>query len=186
MVRLLRDQSDKNKLHKTKPRRMIGNRSTEKDLRDFLTENGYYGNSANFHKLELAAIERPGWVQVFEFHVLAKSVDGDWVELFGNCRSDERSKSLEVNLFDSNVDQSQAFRDETAEMITLDRGPRHWTYWPLMTFFVALLAVAAYGAWLANKPEIAENAPGQSTSQPVAQPELPAERNTDAETAPIR
>ena len=79
---------------------MIANKCTENDLRDHLTEIGYFPRSAMFLSLELTAIERPGWVQVFQFHVQAKKQHGDWEEYFGICRSDERSNAFEVQLFD--------------------------------------------------------------------------------------
>ena len=45
----------------------IGNRVTEKDVRDHLNRCGYHGNTATILQLELVAIERPGWMQVFSF-----------------------------------------------------------------------------------------------------------------------
>ena len=61
----------------------IGNKVTEKDIRDHLTANGYYGRSAEIRGLNLVAVQRPGWLQVFSFDLRAKDVDGDWRELFG-------------------------------------------------------------------------------------------------------
>ncbi|MEM7453081.1 MAG: hypothetical protein AAF456_01885 [Planctomycetota bacterium] len=82
--------------------RIIGNRATEKDVRDWLNNNGYYGRSAKFQQLELHAIQRPGWKQVFRFTVEAKrkpssdegeeTKDGEWVTLFGVVRDDERNE----------------------------------------------------------------------------------------------
>ena len=45
----------------------IGNKSAEKDIRDWLAENGYLGKSAKFGEIELHAIKRPGWRQIFRF-----------------------------------------------------------------------------------------------------------------------
>ena len=78
---------------------MIGNKTAEKDIRDFLSSNGYYGNSAKFIELEIHAIKRPGWLQVFRFTVEAKSVDDQWVTLFGAMKDDERFKLNEIQLF---------------------------------------------------------------------------------------
>ena len=50
----------------------IGNRVTEKDIRDWLDANGFVGRTAKINDLELHAIERPGWVQVFEFQMRSK------------------------------------------------------------------------------------------------------------------
>jgi hypothetical protein len=48
---------------------VIRSRSAEKDIRDWLSENGYSGNSARFAEVELHAIMRPGWLQVFRFEL---------------------------------------------------------------------------------------------------------------------
>lgn len=94
------------------------NRSTEKDLREYLQKIGYYGRTARFQSLKLKAIERPGWVQVFQFEVEAKRVDGDWECLFGNCRTDERVDLFEVELAANQVEQEDAFVKTAEGMIT--------------------------------------------------------------------
>ena len=89
----------------------IRNRTTEKDLRAWLDKNGFYGNSAQIKELELHAIQRPGWLQIFSFQVKAKSryeidvTEGDndpWGDFFGVVRDDERRKGdnkTQVELF---------------------------------------------------------------------------------------
>ena len=82
--------------------RLIANRATEKDIRDWLTNNGYYGRTANFLQLELHAIQRPGWKQVYRFSVEAKKQVGDdepeaghspgRETLYGVVRDDERNE----------------------------------------------------------------------------------------------
>lgn len=146
IVDLLKTQSDNNKETQAPRRKLIGNRYTERELRDYLTENGYFGNSATFLKLELAGIERPGWVQLFEFHVQAKSQSGEWKELFGVCRSDERFKTFEVNLYDHAGSQQQAISRQPQQMITRDRGDRHWSHGPLMGLFCLVAGLAIVGA----------------------------------------
>ena len=69
---------------------LFGNKSAEKDIRDWLNENQYYGNSAQFVEIELHAIRRPGWLQVFRFEAKVKTVADEWVQLYGAMRSDER------------------------------------------------------------------------------------------------
>ena len=125
---------------------LIANKSTEKDLRDHLTKIGYLGRTAKLLKLELKAIERPGWVQLFELHVHARKLDGDWEERFGICRSDERSNTFEVQLFNSQDRQQQAFRRESEGMITHGRSPRHWSFWPLLLLFALATITALVGA----------------------------------------
>ncbi len=63
------------------------------------------GRSADVLQLDLKAIERPGWVQVFEFRVHAKKQDdegdGTWELLRGVVRSDERSNPFDVEYCDT-------------------------------------------------------------------------------------
>ena len=80
---------------------MIGNKTAEKDIRDYLSEHGYFGNSARFSELEIHAIGRPGWLQVFRFGVEAKTEDDQWLTLFGAMKDDERFKLHEIELFDN-------------------------------------------------------------------------------------
>lgn len=48
------------------------NRVTEKDIRQWLDANGFFGRSAEITDLELHAIKRPGWRQVFRFTAKSK------------------------------------------------------------------------------------------------------------------
>lgn len=146
IVRLLKKQSHENKDLESPTMPIIANKCTEKDLRDHLTEIGYFGRSAKFLNLELKAIERPGWVQVFKFQVQAKHKNGDWEEHFGICRSDERSNTFEVQLFGGQDVQDTAFRHKSKDMITHDRSPRHWSFWPLMSLFSLAIGTAVAGA----------------------------------------
>jgi len=155
IIRLLQKQSDENKALQSPPQAStIGNRYTEKDLRDHLTNVGYFGRSAKFLRLELVAIERPGWVQVFEFHVHAKTQDGEWKEHFGVCRTDERGGTFELNLFDGEVEQQTVIGHDTAEMITRNRASRHWSYTRLMLVFALAVAVAVVGGILTSFNEM--------------------------------
>lgn len=84
-------------------RNLIGNRVTERDVRKWLDANGYFGSSARISDLELHAISRPGWIQVFRFSVTAKRRPGsppafsnntlaEWDTVFGCVRDDERER----------------------------------------------------------------------------------------------
>ena len=57
------------------PMRRPSNRVTEKDIRDWLTAEGFDGRGAKIDDLELHAIERPGWVQVFRFFAQIRQTD---------------------------------------------------------------------------------------------------------------
>ena len=85
---------------------MLKNKTAEKDIRDYLSDNGYYGRTAQFEELELHAIERPGWLQIMRFTVRAKSKQDHWVQLFGVLKDDERFKICDIQCF-----QKRAQRD---------------------------------------------------------------------------
>ena len=105
IIRGLQKQSDRNEQSRA-PGPLIRNGGTEEDLRDYLTRHDYSGHSAQILHLELMALERPGWVQVFEFHVQAKRINGAWEELRGVCHTDQRSNQFDVTWFDS-VDRNE-------------------------------------------------------------------------------
>ena len=102
----------------------IGNRVTEKDIRDWLDANGFVGTTARINDLELYAIERPGWVQVFEFQARLKAAGQDrgfeaevepgWIERFGVVLDDERKRT------DSLRTQVWIFEDKQAQQAKLE------------------------------------------------------------------
>ena len=99
----------------------LKNRVTEKDVRDWLSENGYAGNSARFDELELHAIQRPGWYQIYRFVVQAKHTDGDWKTIFGTARDDERFNLFDVEIFTSRDHRDDKLEDLSQGMIVAKR-----------------------------------------------------------------
>lgn len=82
-----------NKLHGEKDgdmKALIGNKASEKDIRDWLSQNGFNGKTAQFKEIELHAIQRPGWLQIFRFEFVAFSTEDHKVNLYGAMHSDER------------------------------------------------------------------------------------------------
>ena len=77
-------------------RSLIGNKSAVKDIRDWLSQNGYCGKSAKFAEVELHAIKRPGWLQVFRFELQGLTAEHRSVQLFGAIHSDERYGQPEI------------------------------------------------------------------------------------------
>ncbi|MDG2013820.1 MAG: hypothetical protein P8J33_09960 [Pirellulaceae bacterium] len=77
---------------------LLRNGTAEHDVRDWLNNNGYYGRSAKFGELELHAIKRPGWLQVFRFSVAAKTTSDEWHDLYGVLRDDERYRRLDIEV----------------------------------------------------------------------------------------
>lgn len=127
---------------------LIGNKVTEKDLRDHLTALGYCGDSARFLRLELAGIERPGWVQLFEFHVQVRRHEAAREDLFGVCRCDERDGTFEVQLQGTPQAQQSVLEQETQTMLRAERRPRHPLEWVLLLIFAAAVIVALISAIL--------------------------------------
>ena len=96
---------------------MLRNKTAEQDIRHYLATHGYYGRSARFDELELHAVGRPGWVQVFRFTVEARKQSGEWDRLLGALRDDQRSKSLKVFLSRSPFEQRQRLEMWSAGLI---------------------------------------------------------------------
>jgi hypothetical protein len=69
---------------------LVGNKSAEKDIRDWLTHNGYNGMTAKFTEIEMHAVQRPGWLQIFRFELSCLTAENRTVQLFGAMNSDER------------------------------------------------------------------------------------------------
>ena len=123
---------------------LIGNRVIEKDLRSYLNEVGYNGRSAKLERLELVGIQRPGWLQLFEFEVLAKRPnDADTSRLFGVCIDDERTKRFEVHLATNEPSRDSQMHAWSEDMITLKK--RTDKTLPMTFVFLFALVLAAIG-----------------------------------------
>lgn len=111
-----------------------GDREMENAIRQHLTQNGYYGGSAKLKQVRLAAVKRPGWMQVFRFEVTARLAVADdhsvdellesgavastdtngldvptYHELFGLVREDQRSGRIEIRVFRSGEQRRELF-----------------------------------------------------------------------------
>lgn len=130
---------------------MIKNRVTEKDIREWLNREGYFGSSARFEEIELHAIERPGWLQIFRFTVEAKSKAGQWEKLFGVVRDDERKKRASqrtaIACF-AQQDEQVAMLDEFSEGLLTCRAGQNGPALAIMLIFAALTTTAIVGKWL--------------------------------------
>ncbi|MFK7767777.1 MAG: hypothetical protein AB8B55_11190 [Mariniblastus sp.] len=131
----------------------IGNRVTEHDIRNWLDESGMIGRTAVITELELHAIKRPGWVQVFRFCVRVKQRPEDddedstppWVDRVGVVLDDERKKSqnskTKIWLFESEEEQIEKLAEVSEGLITCRKnlstqpGQLLW----LVGFFVFVL-----------------------------------------------
>ena len=120
-------------------KKLIGNRVTEKELRDYLTDQGYDGKAAKFDRLELEAIQRPGWIQVFAFEVRLLDDHDRWVEFFGVVRDDERHR-MQVHLTESEIDRDLRLKKWSVGLLTREAKPLTKTHkWLLALFGVVML-----------------------------------------------
>ena len=125
------------------------NRVTEKDIRDWFDQNGYRGGSAVFDSVELHAIQRPGWRQLFRFHgsvCKSESDDGSYprIKVWGVVIDDERKQTgqTEVFLFTSEASQQAQLTVLSADMLTATHGQgRELGVWSMLLVGLAFAAV---------------------------------------------
>lgn len=121
---------------------MFGNRVTEKDLREWFSNLGWDGQSARFAELELVAIERPGWVQIFRFSCSILDPTDQIRHVDGYCRDDERAQRFEVVYGESLEDLHETFTEWSSGLITNRVQRRHPVVIGLLLLFgMSLLLV---------------------------------------------
>ncbi|MCH2177773.1 MAG: hypothetical protein MK106_03125 [Mariniblastus sp.] len=133
---------------------MIGNRVTEKDIRLWLQANGFSGQSAHFEELELYAIRRPGWLQIYRFKASVTRLAGlnnERTEIFGVVRDDEtkiHSKNrLKIMVFEDANQCNNQLTQWSQGLIQLRSGDTStgWWFWP------AFLMLVLVGLWLVQQ-----------------------------------
>lgn len=103
---------------------LVGNRVTEKDIRDWLSKYGYKGNSAKFAELELHAIQRPGWLQVFRFQITVLTAEDQSLHLWGAVRADERYGPPQIIVFEDVAARDEQLAEWSLGLITQRRHRR--------------------------------------------------------------
>jgi hypothetical protein len=143
----------------------FGNRVTEKDIRDWLDKNKFDGRSAEIAELELHAIKRPGWVQLYRFRLKAKSNSADigqtadwenksmdsvgnqWQDRVGVVLDDERIRNPELRtqiwIFESPLDQSTKLDSLSSEMLTCRTG-QNGNVLGVMAVLIMLILIAVF------------------------------------------
>jgi hypothetical protein len=117
-----------------------GDRELETAIRRHLTVNGHFGGSAKLENVRLAAVERPGWSQVYRFEAIARiapptsdddidQLDPDaneltagYTHLFGLVREDVRHNQTIVRTFDNPQDRLELFAEWSKGLIQLRGG----------------------------------------------------------------
>jgi hypothetical protein len=116
------------------------NRVTEKDIRSWLDDNGFFGRSAEISDLELHAIKRPGWKQVFRFTANARpkaesQLVGDEESMnreperilqYGIVVDDQRKRTeaekTQIYAFESIDKRDELLEDLSSDMLTCSAG----------------------------------------------------------------
>jgi hypothetical protein len=84
---------------------LFSDRQTEREVRVWLNQNGFHGNSAIFHSIELYAIQHPGWRQIYRFAGNVLNSEGRRIPMFGVMCDDERKGKAEIKIFDQQREQ---------------------------------------------------------------------------------
>lgn len=96
----------------------IGYKVSEKEIRDWLSQNGYNGKSAKFAELELHALQRPGWLQIFRFTITLATAEIRKLQLFGAMHSDERFGPPKIFVFEDKAARDAQLDDWSRGLIT--------------------------------------------------------------------
>jgi len=112
-----------------------GDRDLEVAIRRHLTSNGYFGQTAKLQNVRLAAVQRPGWLQIYRFDALARvrsetSSDDDnaidkpptFRQLFGLAREDARSNQSTIRTFELSEARRDLFQEWSVDLIQLRNG----------------------------------------------------------------
>lgn len=123
----------------------IGNKVTEKDIRDWLNLNDFDGQFAKISNLELFAITRPGWKQLFSFSMIAKAKTplekiehSDYEQdtsphkqYWGVVLDDERlkiqSQKTQIWLYETIEQQQTKLAETSIGMVAINRTTDPWT-----------------------------------------------------------
>lgn len=119
-------------------------RSTEKDILDYLSSQGFDQTSTSLRDVELVGIKRPGWLQIFTFTV-STNRDEAHDTLFGVLRDDQRTTS-EFFLLQTEADQRRIVGRLTDGLITRNRLPVRTAVTVALIVFGLLLAGLAFVA----------------------------------------
>jgi len=109
-----------------------GDRDLEVAIRRHLTSNGYFGQTAKLQNVRLAAVQRPGWLQIYRFDALARvrpetpNEDDNVIDssptfrqLFGVAREDARHNQSTIRTFESNEARRELFQEWSVDLIQL-------------------------------------------------------------------
>ena len=110
-----------------------GDRDLEVAIRRHLTNNGLYGGTAQLQNVRLAAVQRPGWLQVYRFDAWARvmpstghdegpDLPAEYKQLYGLVREDIRYDQTAVRTFETPDARRQLFNEWSVDLIQLRGG----------------------------------------------------------------
>ncbi len=114
-----------------------GDRDLEVAIRRHLNSEGYFGQTAKLENVRLAAVQRPGWLQVYRFdavaRVKAELLDEDddvsvsnappqFRQLFGLAREDARRDECTIRTFETIELRRELFTEWSVDLIQLRNG----------------------------------------------------------------
>jgi hypothetical protein len=127
-----------------------GDAEMERAIRRHLSDQGYFGGSAKLRAVRLAAVKRPGWLQIYRFDARVRravvappgsgdtefspSLGGDpaaggvyhesgaYHELFGLVREDHRHSQTSVRVFASADGRRELFSRWSEGLVQLRSG----------------------------------------------------------------
>ncbi|WP_237226627.1 hypothetical protein [Rubinisphaera sp. JC750] len=94
----------------------LPNGGIERQIRSFLKEKGYGRSRYDLREVDLVAVERPGWRQIFRFELDLRPPHSDPVHKIGIAFDDHRSH-CEIQLLDSESDYRRVFGEWSEGMI---------------------------------------------------------------------
>ena len=119
------------------------NRLTEQDIREHLDTLGYCGASAKLRDVELVAIERPGWVQIYRFEGDATDSEETRRSFFGVLKDDQRSAAYpQISLFDTEQERRPLLQQHSRGLLTHERHPLGPFEIRLLRLFAAVATLA--------------------------------------------
>ena len=132
----------------------FGNRVTEKDIRHWLDDHEFNGDSAQITELELHAVKRPGWVQLFRFRLTAnRKMETAETDFTANARfkgagvvlDDERIRDprlkTQVWIFESDQQQAEKLQELSSDMLTCRTG-QNGNVLGMVGLFILLFLIA--------------------------------------------
>jgi len=118
----------------------LPNGGIERQIRRFMKDKGYGASRYDLRELDLVAVERPGWKQIFRFELDLRPPHGDPVHKIGIAYDDHRSH-CEIQLLDNESEYRQRL-SEWGEGMILKRFSTN-DYYPVSSLLGLCAIIAA-------------------------------------------